>query len=292
MSALESAFPEFAGRVRAAEAPEADRETLERVHASDYLDRVEAASAEARRTGGQVPCGEETPLSGGSWSAIVESSGATVEAASRVARGLDRNAFVVSRPPGHHALPARAMGFCPVNHVAVAARALQATGSAERVLVVDWDVHHGNGTQDVFWEDGTVYYLSVHQAPFYPGTGADSERGEGEGLGTTLNVPVSAGVGPDEYVAVFLRALAQAEEEFEPDIVLVSAGYDALADDPLGGLFLEPDDFSILTGAVMEIAARRCGGRVVACLEGGYHPKRTAQAVVATIRTLANAGAP
>jgi acetoin utilization deacetylase AcuC-like enzyme len=178
------------------------------------------------------------------------------------------------------------MGFCPVNHVAVAARHLQASGLAPRVVIVDWDVHHGNGTQDLFYEDGSVYYLSLHQYPFYPGTGPAEDRGAGAGLGTTLNVPLSEGTGSVEYLEAFEAALARIESEFAPDFVLVSAGYDTLSQDPLGGLLLEPADFSALTRLVCAWADRACGGRVVALLEGGYHPEQTAEAAVTTLLAL------
>jgi acetoin utilization deacetylase AcuC-like enzyme len=179
------------------------------------------------------------------------------------------------------------MGFCPVNHIAVAARHLQASGLASRVAIVDWDVHHGNGTQDLFYEDGSVYFLSLHQYPFYPGTGPAEERGAGAGLGTTLNVPLAEGTGSVAYLSAFEAALDLVESEFAPDFVLVSAGYDTLSQDPLGGLLLEPDDFSTLTRLVCAWAERACDGRVVALLEGGYHPGQTAQAAVATLLALA-----
>jgi acetoin utilization deacetylase AcuC-like enzyme len=179
------------------------------------------------------------------------------------------------------------MGFCPVNHVAVVARHLQATGAAARVAIVDWDVHHGNGTQDIFYEDPSVFFLSLHQWPFYPGTGARDERGSGEGSGMTLNVPIPAGTSRGDYEAAFLHALEEVERCFEPDFILVSAGFDALAGDPIGGLLLEPEDFHGFARAVSSWAARACGGRVLALLEGGYEPVRTGAAGAATLAALA-----
>ena len=274
------------GRVEQVAAEAATEEHLARVHSREHIRRVRTAAKEAEEAG-QVEVGPETPLSGASWEAVLGSSGAVLEAMSRVGSGRLRNAFVAARPPGHHASAAQAMGFCPINHVAVAVRHLQTEGLAHRVAVVDWDVHHGNGTQEIFYRDPSVFYLSIHQAPFFPGTGAEAERGEGEGEGTTLNVPVPAGISREAYLRRFREALEQAERLFTPDFVVVSAGYDALAEDPLGGLPLRPEDFGRMTEAVAGWAERACSSRVVAVLEGGYHPEATGEAVVATLRTLA-----
>jgi acetoin utilization deacetylase AcuC-like enzyme len=179
------------------------------------------------------------------------------------------------------------MGFCLFNHVAATARWLQARGHAERVLIVDWDVHHGNGTQDIFWRDPSVFFLSLQLYPHWPGSGAADEEGEGEGLGTTLNVPLGAGTGGGEYLERFEAALDGVLRRFAPDFLLVSSGFDALAGDPLGGLALEPADFHRLTRALMARADEVCGGRLVALLEGGYDPRRTGLAAVAVIRALA-----
>lgn len=181
------------------------------------------------------------------------------------------------------------MGFCAVNHVAVTARHLQAEGLAERVAIVDWDVHHGNGTQDIFYGDGSVYYLSLHQVPLFPGTGAAEERGEGAGTGATLNVPLPAGLPRIDYLRRFHEAVERADNEFHPDFVLVSAGYDTLAGDPLGDLRLEPEDFTELTRILVAWAGRTCSGRIVALLEGGYAPERTGAAVVASLLGLSAA---
>jgi len=275
------------GKVEQFEPRPARREELLAVHPASYLDHLEAVSRRARESGVQQAAGPETPLSGASWEAIVGSAGAAVEAVERVAAGRVRNAFVATRPPGHHAGRDEAMGFCAVNHVAVAARYFQRDREGVRVLIVDWDVHHGNGTQDIFYEDPAVYYLSLHQSPFFPGTGAVGERGAGAGSGTTRNVPLPAGTDRPAYLSAFREALRAVEAEFTPDLILVSAGYDALAGDPLGGLLLEPEDFHEMTGRVLEWADRVCGGRVIALLEGGYAPARTATAALATVRALA-----
>ncbi len=185
------------------------------------------------------------------------------------------------------------MGFCLINHVAVAARWLQATGRAERVLIVDWDVHHGNGTQDAFYADGTVFYMSLHQSPHYPGTGAASETGVGDGAGWTLNVPLPAGTSAAEYRRHFSDALRQGLETCRPDFILISAGFDVMAGDPLGGMLLEPEDLHALTREVMAGAAKppgtdgAHGAGVVATLEGGYDPARTGLGAAAVLRALA-----
>ena len=190
------------------------------------------------------------------------------------------------------------MGFCLINHVAVAARWLQATGRAERVLVVDWDVHHGNGTQDTFYADGTVFYLSLHQSPHYPGTGAADETGTGEGEGWTLNVPLPAGTSVADYRQHFSHALEQGLETCHPDFILISAGFDVMAGDPLGGMLLEPEDLYALTCEVMAGAAREPraddarGVGIVAALEGGYDPARTGLGAAAVLRALAGIDRP
>ncbi len=232
-------------------------------------------------------------VSAASWGAATGSTAALLTAVGQVADGTLSAAFVATRPPGHHATPDRAMGFCLINHVAVAARWLQATGRADRVLVVDWDVHHGNGTQDTFYADGTVFYLSLHQSPHYPGTGAADETGMDDGEGWTLNVPLLAGTDAAEYRQHFSRALEQGLETCRPDFILVSAGFDVMAGDPLGGMLLEPEDLYALTREVMAGAAKKSmdgdapGVGVVAALEGGYDPARTGLGAAAVLRALA-----
>jgi acetoin utilization deacetylase AcuC-like enzyme len=195
-------------------------------------------------------------------------------------------AFAAARPPGHHATADRAMGFCLFNNVAIAARWAQTARGVGRVLIVDWDVHHGNGTQEIFYADPSVYYLSLHQSPHYPGTGAAEERGEGAGVGATRNVPIPAGLPAAEYRRLFEEALDAALDEFSPELVLVSAGFDCLAGDPLGDLLLEPVDLHGLTRTLVERTRSTAGGRVVAVLEGGYAPDRVGRGVVQVIRAL------
>jgi acetoin utilization deacetylase AcuC-like enzyme len=272
----EAAFPQ-----RAVEAAILD------VHTAAHMEMIRAAVARAAAEGQPVSVEAETRVSDASWDAATGSVQAGLTAAAAVARGTLRNAFVAARPPGHHAGPDSAMGFCLFNTVAVTARWLRAQGHAERVLIVDWDVHHGNGTQEVFWEDPDVFYLSLHQHPWFPGTGSTEERGGGAGVGTTLNVPLRAGTSRALYRERFEEALDDAFHRFSPDFVLVSAGYDALEGDPLGELTLRPEDFHHLTRVLLRRAERTGISRLVACLEGGYDPRATGLATVATLRALA-----
>ncbi len=271
------------------EAAEAD---LLRVHTREHIDRVRAAVSEAEGRGALVALDPDTRVSAASWDAAVGSAGALLTAADEIVKGLVRNAFVAARPPGHHATPDRAMGFCLFNSVAVAARWLQHEGHAERVLIVDWDVHHGNGTQDAFYEDPSVFFLSLHQWPHYPGTGAANETGRDAGVGTTMNVPLPPGTPREEYLRRFDEALERATESFSPDFVLVSSGFDVLAGDPLGGQLLEPGDLHRTTRRVLSLADEACSGRVAIVLEGGYDPKRTGTGAVAVIRSLAGVDFP
>jgi acetoin utilization deacetylase AcuC-like enzyme len=275
------------GHVVQQEPDEGDEADLLRVHDERLVEQVRRAVDLARRQEAIVTLDADTKVSAASWDAALGSVGAGVAAARAVVEGVVRNAFVASRPPGHHATPSRAMGFCLFNNVAVTARWLQAMGHAERVLIVDWDVHHGNGTQDAFYDDPSVFYLSLHQAPHYPGTGGASETGAGKGEGATLNVPLPAGTSRADYLDAFDRALDETARRFRPDFVLVSAGFDVLAGDPLGGMLLEPEDLHRMTGRVAEWATEACDGRVVAFLEGGYDPKRLGEGTVSVIRAMA-----
>ena len=268
-------------------------EDLLRVHTPEYMALLRTYVDRAEKEGAPVALDADTIVSGASWGAATGSTAALLTAAGQVADGTLSSAFVATRPPGHHATPDRAMGFCLINHVAVAARWLQATGRADRVLIVDWDVHHGNGTQDTFYADGTVFYLSLHQWPHYPGTGAASETGIGDGAGWTLNVPLPAGTSATEYRQRFSHALERGLETCRPDFILISAGFDVMAGDPLGGMLLEPEDLHALTREVLAGAAgepraddvRKVG--VVATLEGGYDPGRTGLGAASVLRALA-----
>ncbi|MEX2465401.1 MAG: histone deacetylase [Gemmatimonadota bacterium] len=280
------------GHVGQLEPSLADEDDLLRVHSRSQVEQVYRACkmAETRET--IVSLDADTKVSGASWEAALGSAGAGITAARAIVQGDIRTAFVAARPPGHHATPERSMGFCLFNNVAVTARWLQTMGHAERVLIVDWDVHHGNGTQDAFYADPSVFFLSLHQSPHYPGSGAASETGAGSGEGTTLNVPLPAGTSRAEYLAAFDHALADAVGRFRPDFVLMSAGFDVLAGDPLGGMSLEPEDLHAMTRRVVEVGAEACDERVIAFLEGGYDPKRLGAGAVAVVRALADLEVP
>ena len=279
------------GHVEQMQAREATVEDLLRVHEAEHVEVVRRACTRAEEHGEIVAIDPDTRVSSASWEAAVGSAGTAIAAAEAVATGAIDTAFVATRPPGHHATPGRAMGFCLFNNVAVTARWLQASGHAERVLIVDWDVHHGNGTQDAFYDDPTVFFLSLHQWPHYPGSGAVEERGAGPGEGFTLNVPLPAGTSRADYLAHFDAALASALERMTPDFVLISCGFDSMAGDPLGGFLLEPEDLHLMSRRVMTAADCR-EGHVVALLEGGYEPSRVGHGAVAVIRALAGLDAP
>jgi acetoin utilization deacetylase AcuC-like enzyme len=198
-------------------------------------------------------------------------AGAAVVAIDQVFNGEADNAIALVRPPGHHATSSRAMGFCLFNNVAIAARYAQVHYGADRVLIIDWDVHHGNGTQEIFYRDPSVFYFSTHQYPYYPGTGAANERGLDKGEGTTLNIPLAEGTLREAHNEAFLEGLKSIERSFRPDLIIISAGFDSRRGDPLGGLLLEDQDFAEMTKRVMDVADRDGAGRVISVLEGGYN---------------------
>jgi len=261
----------------------ATRADLLRCHEPEYLATVEAdvaARADALSTG-------DTAISPGSLDTALLAAGGLLAAVDAVVAGRVTNAFAVVRPPGHHATPTRGMGFCLFNNVAVAARHAQRAHGLSRVLIADWDVHHGNGTQDIFYADDTVFFFDTHQHPLYPGTGAATDTGTGRGLGFTRNCPFPAGAGRTDIVGAFTDMLVPAADAFRPDLVLVSAGFDSRIGDPLGGFRLGDDDFAELTAIVRGIAERHCGGRLVSTLEGGYALDGLASAAAAHVRALA-----
>ncbi|MBL7223685.1 MAG: SUMF1/EgtB/PvdO family nonheme iron enzyme [Candidatus Brocadiae bacterium] len=228
----------------------------------------------------------DVPVCPRSYAVAVAAVQGVLSAVDAVVAGKVRNAFCAVRPPGHHALRSRAMGFCIFNNVAIAARYAQREHKLPKVLIVDWDVHHGNGTQAAFYDDPSVFYFGIHRAPFYPGTGAATERGKGKGLGTTLNVPVAAGSGDAVFVRAFEEKLLPAAIAFQPDFVLISAGFDAHKSDPLGGCALTAAGYARLTRIVKAIAERCCKGRLVSVLEGGYNLDALADSVEAHLRAL------
>jgi acetoin utilization deacetylase AcuC-like enzyme len=290
--ALDRDTPALLHAVTPKEAAHAGEEDLLLVHTADHVRKVRTVCEAARERGAPVDISGDTVVSGSSWDAALAAAGCAIDAAASVASGASRSAFALCRPPGHHATANVAMGFCLFNNVAIAARTLQRDHGVDRVLIVDWDVHHGNGTQDIFREDGSVYYLPLHQHPWYPGTGSPSERGSGAGEGATRNVRIAAGTARIDYIQAYTDAVEATFGEFEPDVVLVSAGYDCLAGDPLGGLLLEPSDLHAMTRCVVERAATVAGGRVAAVLEGGYAPDRLGRGVVATIHALCGLDVP
>ncbi len=214
--------------------------------------------------------------------------GGVINAVDTVVAREAANAFCVVRPPGHHASAGRGMGFCLFNNVAVAARYAQKRHGVGRIAIVDWDVHHGNGTQDIFYEDGSVFYFSTHQSPWYPGTGAAGETGEGKGSGMILNCPNPAGSGREEIMSAFQKRLIPAMRDFKPELVFISAGFDSRLGDPLGDFTLSDDDFSDLTAIMLEIADRHAGGKLVSVLEGGYSLTGLGAAAAAHVAALEN----
>jgi len=230
----------------------------------------------------------DTVVSRASFDVALLAAGAACDAVRRVLAGEDVTALCLVRPPGHHALPHRAMGFCLINNVAVAARLAIDQFKLDRVLVVDWDVHHGNGTQDMFYEEARVAYFSIHRWPFYPGTGAGDETGRGAGLGFTKNLPIVFGTPRREYLATFTSELQNFAAKTKPQLVLISAGFDSHAADPIGSLGLETEDFAELTRIVRAVADEYAGGRVVSVLEGGYNPPVLAECAALNLRTLMN----
>ncbi len=251
-------------------------------HTREYIALVEREVAQNRR---QLSTGD-TAVSRHSTEAARVAAACVLSAVDAVFSGTVHNAFCVVRPPGHHASAARGMGFCLFNSIAVAARYAQQCYGAERILIADWDVHHGNGTQDIFYADGSVLFFSTHQSPWYPGTGSASERGEGQGEGKTINCPFSAGSGRAEVLGAFRDVLLPAAKAFEPDLVLISAGFDSRHDDPLGLFLLTDDDFGELTRIMTDLAAQHCNGRLVSVLEGGYSLPGLALASEAHVRAL------
>ena len=213
----------------------------------------------------------DTPVCERSFDVACLAAGAATMAVDTVMAEDGGRAFVLSRPPGHHATPQRPMGFCLFNNAAIAARHAQAVHGVKTVLIVDWDVHHGNGTQDIFWRDDTVFFFSTHQHPHYPGTGDRDETGDARGEGFTLNIPLRAGTSARSQRDAFRDALHAIDERFQPDLVVISAGFDSHRDDPLGNLLLEDSDFAEMTKEVLRIAEKHSHGRVVSLLEGGYN---------------------
>jgi acetoin utilization deacetylase AcuC-like enzyme len=257
-------------------------ERIYAVHDRDYVARAQASCQSGER---HLDC-MDVPISEKSYESAVLAAGAGLVAVDAVMSGKVKSAFCAVRPPGHHAERDRAMGFCIFNNVAIAARYAQQKYGLKKVLIVDFDVHHGNSTQSAFYDDESVLHFGIHRHPFYPGTGAGELKGKGEGEGFNINVPLAAGSGIDAYRKAFNEQLKPAAIKFKPDIVLISAGFDAHQADPLGGMKLTSSDFGELTTIIKEIARECCAGRVVSFLEGGYDLPSLSTAVEAHIRAL------
>lgn len=259
----------------------ASAETLTTIHGPAYLEKLKVWD---QTDAGQVEA--DTIVRSGSWEVAAYAAGAACDAIQRILQGEDSRAFAVIRPPGHHALQDAPMGFCLLNNVAIAAKYALLNGGLDRVLIVDWDVHHGNGTQDVFWEDDQVAFFSSHRFPFYPGTGKADETGSRAGLGWTRNLPVPGTITQEEFMKRFADSLSEFADFVMPQLILLSAGFDAHRDDPVGGLCLDETDFCELTKIVSSIAQNHCQGRIVSLLEGGYHLQHMPLSALAHLETL------
>jgi acetoin utilization deacetylase AcuC-like enzyme len=260
------------------EAPLADLATIELLHPASYVDAIRAAQPKR----GHVWLDPDTAMNPDSWNAALRAAGAAIYAVDLVMTGKVDNAFCGVRPPGHHAEPTRPMGFCLFNSVAIAGMHARAKHGAERVAVVDFDVHHGNGTQAAFWSDKNLFYASTHQMPLFPGTGASSETG----VGNIWNAPLRAGDGRDQFVEAFRGRILPALRNFAPDLLLISAGFDAHRDDPLAQIELTEPDFVWVTAELLELAEKHAGGKVVSALEGGYDLDALARSAAAHVGVL------
>ena len=258
-------------------------EVIKYCHGENYLDVVKrdvAAGLSQLTTGDTIICDETLEVAR-------LAAGGVLTAVDAVIQGRADNAFCALRPPGHHACPNRGMGFCVFSNIAIGARYAQRKHGVGKVLIVDWDVHHGNGTQDVFYEDDSVFFFSTHQSPWYPGTGARDETGRGKGLGTTLNATFGSGAGHDEIVGAFKDKLVAAAETFQPEMVFISAGFDSRLGDPLGQFRLLDEDFAELTSIMLRVADDYAEGRLVSVLEGGYNLDGLGKACASHVRALA-----
>lgn len=283
-AALQAAFEldGLVGSLRAIQPRPARDEDLHLVHTRSY---IQVVRHDVSRHARWLSTGD-TALGAHTLDTALLAAGGCLAAVDAIFSSQVRNAFAAVRPPGHHVTASRGMGFCVFNNVAIAARYAQKVYHAERVLIADWDVHHGNGSQDIFYRDPSVFCFSTHQSPWYPGTGAHDETGEDAGQGTTLNCPFHAGAGHAEIVGAFRKKLLPAAEAFRPDFVIISAGFDSRHDDPLGRFQLKDGDFGELTSLMMEIADHWAGGRLLSVLEGGYNLHGLAAAATVHVETL------
>ncbi|MBU3758949.1 MAG: histone deacetylase [Candidatus Omnitrophica bacterium] len=260
----------------------AEEEWILSTHTREYAERVRAGCA-AGQTALDTP---DVGISADSFNTARLAAGGALTIADAVMSGDLHNGFALIRPPGHHAESERAMGFCLFNNAAILARYLQKRHGLGKILILDWDVHHGNGTQHAFEEDPSVYYMSLHQYPFYPGTGGPYETGRGRGEGSTLNCPMGAGARDEDYEEAFRTRILPQAEAFRPEAVLISAGFDAHEADPLGSICLTTEFFGWMTERMMEVAGRFAGGRLISLLEGGYHPEYLPRCTAEHLRVL------
>jgi acetoin utilization deacetylase AcuC-like enzyme len=275
------AVPSDRGRFATIVPPPATDAEILLVHSPSYLQQVKATATLAASA-----LSADTLTCNRSYAVAAMAAGGTIEAIRQVVDRTLSQAFVLARPPGHHAERTRAMGYCIFNNVAIGAMAARKNLGLARVMVVDWDLHHGNGTQHIFERDPSVFFFSSHQFPHYPGTGHFTETGLGPGEGTTMNVPLGRGCGDGEFAAIYQRLLGPAVRSFKPQLILVSAGFDIHAADPLGGMKVTPAGFAGLTRLILDLARQACAGRVVFCLEGGYHADALADSALAMIDEL------
>jgi acetoin utilization deacetylase AcuC-like enzyme len=273
--------PDMAWKFNGIDAREATRDELERVHRAGYIDSIAATAGEA-----MFMLDPDTVATAETYETARLAAGGAMNAVdSVIAREVD-NAFALIRPPGHHAQPETAAGFCIFNNIAVAARHALARHDLKRILIVDWDLHHGNGTQEIFYDDPQILYFSTHEWPAYPGTGALEEMGRGKGLGYTLNVPLRSGAGDALYARLYREILSPVALAFKPELILVSAGFDIYFGDPLGGMRVTPEGFACLTRILMTLAEACCGGQLVLVLEGGYHIQGLTKSVRAVLHEM------
>jgi acetoin utilization deacetylase AcuC-like enzyme len=260
---------------------------IELIHGSKYIEQVQEM---CEAGGGHLDM--DTAVSAKTYRAALRAAGALLDSVDGCLDGSFSNSFCLVRPPGHHALPNRGMGFCIFNNIAIAARYAQRTGGLSRVMIVDWDAHHGNGTQDVFYEDPSVLYVSLHQYPHYPGTGWVDETGRGRGKGFTINFPFPAGTGEDNYLDAFERVIGPAARRFSPDFMMVSAGYDSHDGDLLCSMRLNDLSYHTITRCLVDLADETCQGRLITTLEGGYNIGAQARSIVQTVAGLADIDLP
>jgi acetoin utilization deacetylase AcuC-like enzyme len=259
----------------------ADEQDILRVHTQEHLDRIRNAARD-----GITQLDMDTVISEKSYEVALLAAGGVLEALDWIVDGKLQTALCLVRPPGHHATAGQAMGFCLFNNIAIAARYLQEVRGMGKILIVDWDLHHGNGTQDIFYSDKEVLYFSAHQSPHYPGTGAIVEKGEGEGKGYTVNLPFQAGTTEEDYLNLFREVLQDSAYAFSPDFVLISAGFDAHMEDPLGSLNLTEAGYGTLTRFLLDIASDCCEGRLLSALEGGYNLEALSRSVESHLKAL------